>query len=79
MFERLDSATSSSLGDPALFKMTVFSAVKIARGERLTRSAVRQGTLARKGTRQRRRELRRALIDCCCVRCSTSRYYVITK
>ncbi len=83
MFERLDekgepggggelangAESSASFGGPSLFRLTAFSSVKICRGERLTRCAVRpEGALVRKATRQRRRELRKALIECCCPR-----------
>ncbi len=72
MFERLAAGEEGDCegeGGPSLFRMTAYSSVRISRGERLTRSAVRpEGSLVGKGTRQRRRELRRALIDCSCIR-----------
>ena len=53
------------------FAMTAFAAVDIKRGDKLTfcnRFSGLERGLIRAGTAERRRRLRRRLIDCCCDR-----------
>lgn len=51
------------------FQVTVYSSVKICRGEKLTRSAAGINKLNRTGTKERRKLLQAKLIDCLCERC----------
>ncbi len=70
MFEKVDGEEdeeAKAFGGPSLYRMTAYSSVKIARGEKISRSSI-TGLLT-KGTRVRRRELRRrALVQCSCQR-----------